>query len=209
MSQAPASPPRMPAVSYLDADLRPDSQLGQARRAHPARASGCNESSRSVKPRWLRARAHVKITASAARRGACARNETTERASAYAADRTSLGARYQLLVRGRLSGTCTRTRASTAMQPSGRARTGFRSSSETAGKSSPRRDKRQTRSTSEATSAAGWPRNPLTSLPALPVVTSSSASMSVSGAIRKAASPINSAKTPPGPKATRGPKTGS
>ena len=43
------------------------------------------------------------------------------------------------------------------------------------GRSSPRRDRRQTRSTSEATLAAGAPRKPLTSVPALPVVTSSSA----------------------------------
>ena len=45
--------------------------------------------------------------------------------------------------------------------------------------------------------------------PPFPVVTSSSASTSVSGAIRNAASPISSAKTPPGPNATSGPKTGS
>ena len=43
----------------------------------------------------------------------------------------------------------------------------------------------------------------------MPPVTSSSASTSVSGAIRKVASPISSAKTPPGPNATSGPKTGS
>ena len=42
-----------------------------------------------------------------------------------------------------------------------------------------------------------------------PPSTSSSASTSVSGAIRNAASPISSANTPPGPNATSGPKTGS
>ena len=42
----------------------------------------------------------------------------------------------------------------------------------------------------------------------LPVI-SSSASTSVSGAIRKPASPISSARTPPGPNATSGPKVGS
>ena len=47
------------------------------------------------------------------------------------------------------------------------------------------------------------------SRPALPDVTSSAASTSVSGAIRNDASPISSASTPPGPNATSGPKTGS
>ena len=48
-----------------------------------------------------------------------------------------------------------------------------------------------------------------TSRPALPPVTSSSASASVSGASRNCASPISSAKTPPGPNATSGPNIGS
>ena len=55
----------------------------------------------------------------------------------------------------------------------------------------------------------GAPRKPATRRPALPAETSSSASTSVSGAIRNAASPISSARTPPGPNATSGPNSGS
>ena len=115
---------------------------------------------------------------------------------------------YQVFVRARCSGRLTRTRASTATQPSGSASTGLRSSSATAGRSSPRRASRRTRSASASASAGGAPRKPATSRPALPLVTSSAASVSVSGAIRNAASPISSAKTPPGPERDQRPEHG-
>ena len=61
---------------------------------------------------------------------------------------------YQVFARAAAPRRRTRTRASTATQPSGRASTGFRSSSATAGRSSPSRASRCTRSTSAAASAA-------------------------------------------------------
>ena len=113
------------------------------------------------------------------------------------------------LVRRAGSGRRTRTRASTddarraARAPgSGRARrprAGPRRGARGGGRG--RRARRRRRAARRGSRA--------TSRPALPPSTSSSASTSVSGAIRNAASPISSARTPPGPKATSGPKTGS
>ena len=68
---------------------------------------------------------------------------------------------------------------------------------------------RSTRSTSASASAAACRGSRRRACPAFPPVTSSSASAVVSGAIRNCASPISSAKTPPGPNATSGPKIGS
>src|SRR5581483_7758379 len=116
---------------------------------------------------------------------------------------------YQLFGSWVGCGLRTRTRASTATQPVGSAITGFRSSSATAGRSSASRARRPSRSRRAASSAAGAPRNPRTSVPALPEWTSSSASVSVRGAMAKVVPPISSAAVPPGPKATSGPKTGS
>ena len=93
---------------------------------------------------------------------------------------------------------------------SGSASTGLRSSSATSGRSTARRESRWTSDRrARSRRRRGAPRKPCTSCPALPPCTSSSASRSVSGAIRNCAPPISSAKTPPGPNATSGPKTGS
>ena len=66
--------------------------------------------------------------------------------------------RHQVLVCWRTSGTVTRTRASTATQPSGATSTGFRSSSATSGRSSPSAESRCRRSITESASAGGLPR---------------------------------------------------
>ena len=103
----------------------------------------------------------------------------------------------------------TRTRASTATQPSGRAITGLRSSSATSGSSSRggrgggagrrarRRRPRGCRG-SRATSRRPCRRDELLAR-----------RRRSAARCRKPASPISSARTPPGPNATSGPKTGS
>src|SRR6266511_885550 len=113
--------------------------------------------------------------------------------------RCGLGA-HQLFARSGRNGGATRMRASTATQRSPLARIGLRSSSAISGRSSTKRASRCSSSVKAALLTAGRPRKPRTSSPALP---------SVSGAIRKPVPPINSAITPPGPKATSGPNTGS
>src|SRR5581483_9685874 len=102
-----------------------------------------------------------------------------------------------------------RTRASTATAPAGPASTGFRSSSDTSGKSSASWESRWRTSPIAARSAGGRPRQPATSFAALPVVSAISTSTSVRGASAKRAEPISSARVPPGPNATSGPNTGS
>ena len=67
---------------------------------------------------------------------------------------------YQPLSRCSGPCACTRTRASTATQPSGPARIGLRSSSATSGRSAASRPRRSTRSASARASAAGAPRKP-------------------------------------------------
>ena len=117
---------------------------------------------------------------------------------------------YQVLRRCVCSERRTRTRASTATHPPGPAITGFRSSSATsrqvlarAGRAGAQVGERRAR---RRRARRGSRRR---AVPALPPVTSSSASTSVSGASRNCASPISSASAPPGPKATSGPKIGS
>src|SRR6266511_4273671 len=122
--------------------------------------------------------------------------------------RCGLGA-HQLFARSGRNGGATRMRASTATQRSPLARIGLRSSSAISGRSSTKRASRCSSSVKAALLTAGRPRKPRTSSPALPNSTSSRASPSVSGAIRKPVPPINSAITPPGPNATSGPNTGS
>src|SRR6266516_2556187 len=157
-------------------------------RAEPA----CRLSARRL--RYLRSRPQASAEL---RRLGCERCERYVRAS------------YQLFICSGCAGRRRRTRASTATQPLASASTGLRSSSATSGRSSASRESLWSTSARAPESRAARPRKPRTSWPALPPRTSSSASTSVRGAIRRPASPISSARTPPGPKATSGPNTGS
>ena len=134
-----------------------------------------------------------------------ARREVGRSVSVVIRPQLSLPALQRPVARAR----ATRTRASTATQPSGsgehRVQVELGDLGQVLGEpGEPMEEVGERRRV-----GGGAPRKPRTSRPALPPWTSSSASTSVSGAIRKPASPISSASTPPGPNATSGPKTGS
>ena len=93
--------------------------------------------------------------------------------------------------------------------PSGPAMTGLRSSSATWGRSSASRATRSSRSCSAGRSAGGAPRCPSSSGAARTERISVAASVSVSGVSRAVRSSSTSVATPPRPKTTSGPKTGS
>ena len=115
-------------------------------RSHQTRPDGGERNPRATQARDRRLASEWRWATAVARRVLLSRTDT----GGGEARSKKRGPSYQVFTCGAGSGRRTRTRASTATQPSGPAITGLRSSSATSGRSSPSRDNRWMRSASAA-----------------------------------------------------------